>query len=68
MRTDYYSSATMALLGVGVLGLLTEVLLVAIADVYVAVRRSDISFSAVTFRTRKVLMVPRSALRRSFIS
>ena len=58
----------MALLGVGVLGLPTEVFVVAIAEVYVAVRRSDISFSAVTFRTRKVLIVPRSALRRSFIN
>ena len=34
----------------------------------VAVKRSDISFSAVTFLTKNVLIVPRSALRRSFIS
>ena len=51
----------MALRGV-VLGLIEEAFYV------VAVKRSDINFSAVTFRTRNVFIVPKSAFRKSFIN
>ena len=61
---NYYSSAA-ALLDVEVILGLTEVLAV---GVYVAVNRSDINFSAVTFLTKNVSIVPRSAFRRSFIN
>ena len=43
-------------------------LVIRLVFLVVAVSRSDKSFSAVTFLTRKVLIVPRSALRKSAIN